>query len=223
MWLDLPGAGNGAVAPFKRAGSHSRAAEQRALLDTLYRREAKPLRQYVRRVLRGSADADDIVQDAFIRLWRALGLNDIHNPRAVLFKTARNLALNHIRNDRVRNSDAARTGADDSLNREVRTAEEEIIASEEAAACRVLIDALPLRCREAFVLRVVDELSYKEMAKEMRLSVSTIEKHIGKGKQLCRARLADAELAPDSTLATAFTSGRTLSDRCGIRGDGRDT
>ncbi len=117
-----------------------------------------PLRQYVRRVLRGSSDADDIVQEAFVRLWRALEHSEIRNPRAVLFKTARNLALNHIRNDRVRNSDAARAGADDSLNREIKTAEEEMIASEEAAACRVLMEALPRRCREAFVLRVVDEL-----------------------------------------------------------------
>jgi len=205
MWLELPGAGNGAAGPSRQARSRARAAEQGELIDALYRREMQPLRHYVRRVLRGSADADDIVQEAFVRLWRALEVSEIRNPRAVLFKTARNLALNHIRNDRVRNSDAVRAGADDSLNREIRTAEEEMIASEEAAACRVLMDALPLRCREAFVLRVVDELSYKEMAKEMHLSVSTIEKHIGKGKQLCRAKLADAELAPDSRLAALRT------------------
>ena len=205
MWLELPDAGNGAVGLPQRTWGRARAAERRALIDDLYRREMPPLRQYVRRVLRGSSDADDIVQEAFVRLWRALEHSEIRNPRAVLFKTARNLALNHIRNDRVRNSDAARAGADDSLNREIKTAEEEMIASEEAAACRVLMEALPLRCREAFVLRVVDELSYKEMAKEMHLSVSTIEKHIGKGKQLCRARLANAELEPDSALAALRT------------------
>jgi RNA polymerase sigma factor (sigma-70 family) len=200
VWLELPDAGNGAVGLPQRTWGRARAAERRALIDDLYRREMPPLRQYVRRVLRGSSDADDIVQEAFVRLWRALEHSEIRNPRAVLFKTARNLALNHIRNDRVRNSDAARAGAD-----EIKTAEEEMIASEEAAACRVLMEALPLRCREAFVLRVVDELSYKEMAKEMHLSVSTIEKHIGKGKQLCRARLANAELEPDSALAALRT------------------
>src|SRR5271156_145380 len=138
--LERTDAGNGAAGLSQRAWSRTRAAERRALIDDLYRREMPPLRQYVRRVLRGSADADDIVQEAFVRLWRALEVSEIHNPRAVLFKTARNLALNHIRNDRVRNSDAARTGADDSLNREIKTAEEEMIASEEAAACRVLMD-----------------------------------------------------------------------------------
>jgi len=198
VWLELPEAEDGSAG---RAWERRRTASQRRLVDELYRREMRPLRHYVRRVLRGSSEADDIVQETFVRLWRALEAGEIRNPRAVLFKTARNLALNHIRNDRVRNSDAARAGADDSLNREIKTAEEEIIASEEAAACRVLMDALPSRCREAFVLRVVDELSYKEMAKEMHLSVSTIEKHIGKGKQLCRARLADAELVPDNSLA----------------------
>jgi RNA polymerase sigma-70 factor (ECF subfamily) len=205
VWLELPDAGNRAGRLSQHTWNRTRAAERRALIDELYRREMPPLRQYVRRVLRGSSDADDIAQEAFVRLWRALEVSEIRNPRAVLFKTARNLALNHIRNGRVRNSDAARAGADDSLNRQIKTAEEEMIASEEAAACRVLMEALPLRCREAFVLRVVDELSYKEMAKEMHLSVSTIEKHIGKGKQLCRERLANAELEPDSALAALRT------------------
>ena len=71
------------------------------------------------------------------------------------------------------------------------TAEEQIIASEEAAACHRLLDELPTRCREAFVLRVVDEMSYKQMSESMRLSVSTVEKHIGKGKQICRSLLTD--------------------------------
>lgn len=205
MWLERQGMGDGAGTPFARAWSSEAETRRKPnptqALESLYRREAKPLRQYVRSILRSGGDAEDIVQDSFVRLWRALELGGVQNPRAVLFRTARNLALNHIRNARVRTSDAARAGADDSFDRQIKTAEEELIAEEEAAACRVLMDALPSRCREAFVLRVVDELSYKEMAKEMRLSVSTIEKHIGKGKQICRSRLAEATRNPNDALA----------------------
>jgi RNA polymerase sigma-70 factor (ECF subfamily) len=112
-------------------------------------------------------------------------------PRAFLFRAARNLALNHIRHARVRLADAARAVSDETLKQHVPTAEEEMISSEEAAACRRLLEELPQRCREAFVLRVVEDLSYKQMSKSMRLSVSTLEKHIGKGKQICRTLLTD--------------------------------
>jgi RNA polymerase sigma factor (sigma-70 family) len=185
------------------------------LIDALYRQEAAALRHYVRRVVRSSSDAEDIVQESFVRLWRALSCGDIQSPRAVLFKTGRNLALNHLRNDRVRNSDTARAAMDDTFMRRIATAEEELIASEEAAACRHLMDGLPLRCREAFVLRVVDELSYKEMSEQMQLSISTIEKHIGKGKTICRSRLADGWRNRDGSLE-ALLSGKFESSQ-GVR------
>lgn len=160
-------------------------------VDQIYRDEVPAIRVFVKRIVRNNCDAEDLVQETFLRSWPALASGAIACPRAFLFRTARNLALNHIRNSRVRNSDAARAASDEAFQRHVLTAEEQIIASEEAAACRRLLDELPHRCREAFVLRVVDELSYKQMSKSMRLSVSTVEKHIGRGKQICRSLLTD--------------------------------
>ncbi|MBS0470428.1 MAG: RNA polymerase sigma factor [Proteobacteria bacterium] len=160
-------------------------------VDQIYRDEASALRTFVKRIVRNSSDAEDLVQETFLRSWPALDSGTVDCPRAFLFRTARNLSLNHIRNGRVRSSDAARAASDEAFRQYLPTAEEQIIASEEAAACHQLLDALPSRCREAFVLRVVDEMSYKQMSKSMRLSVSTVEKHIGKGKQICRSLLTD--------------------------------
>jgi RNA polymerase sigma factor (sigma-70 family) len=188
---------DGRIPDALRENSHS---PDPSLIDDLYRQESVALRHYVRRMVRSNSDAEDIVQESFIRLWRALSCGAIQSARAVLFKTGRNLALNHLRNDRVRNSDTARAAMDDAFARRIATAEEELIASEEAAACRHLMDGLPLRCREAFVLRVVDELSYKEMSEQMQLSISTIEKHIGKGKDICRSRLAEGRRNRDGSL-----------------------
>jgi RNA polymerase sigma factor (sigma-70 family) len=175
-------------------------AAARQTIAELYRQEAAPLRLFVSRIVRNRTEADDIVQETFLRVWRALARGQINSPRAVLFKAARNLALNHIRNDRLRSSDAVKTAYGDVFPQIVSTAEAEIIASEEAAACRQLLDGMPLRCREAFVLRVVDELSFKEMSEQMQLSVSTIEKHIGKGKQICRASLAQSRAKGEGVL-----------------------
>ena len=154
-----------------------------------------------RGILRSSSDAEDIVQDSFVRLWRALERGGVQ-IRARCFSGRRATWRSIISAmpafvHPTRHAPAPTTA----FERQIKTAEEELIAEEEATACRVLMDALPERCREAFVLRVVDELSYKEMAKEMRLSVSTIEKHIGKGKQICRSRLAEAKRNPNDVVA----------------------
>ncbi|HEX4195867.1 MAG TPA: RNA polymerase sigma factor [Caulobacteraceae bacterium] len=188
-----------APAPSREPESAPRACST-ASVEALYRRETAALRAFVMRFMRSAGDAEDIVQDAFVRCWPALADGGIDSPRAFLFRTARNLALNHIRNQRFRNSDIARASIDDAFRRPVVTAEEQFIASEEEAGCQKLLDELPTRCRQAFVLRVVEELSYKEMSEHMNLSVSTIEKHIGKGKQICRSRLIEDRFREDPVL-----------------------
>ena len=178
----------------------ARASSARTSVEALYRREAPVMRAFVMRFVRNAGDAEDIVQDAFARGWPALAAGTIDSPRAFLLRTARNLALNHVRNARFRNSDISRASVDDALRRPVASAEDQFIASEEEAGCQRLLDELPTRCRQAFVLRVVEELSYKEMSEQVNLSVSTIEKHIGKGKQICRSRLTDGRFREDPIL-----------------------
>jgi RNA polymerase sigma-70 factor (ECF subfamily) len=177
-------------------------------LEKLYRDEAPALRLYVKRLVRDAGVAEDIVQDSFLRLWRALGGDAIKSPRAVLFTTARNLGLNHIRNARVRNSEAARAACADAFFSALPTAEEQMICVEDAATYRDLLGMLPARCREALVLRVIEELSYKEMAKQMRLSISTIEKHVGKGKQLFKRHAMEADTRREPVRNTSLHAQR---------------
>jgi len=209
VWVEAacsegPGAGKARVstrpvAPRLNPESVRRRAAN-AEIEVLYREEVAALRLFVSRTLRSAADCEDIVQDAFMRTWRAVAEGRARSPRAVLFKTARNLAFNHIRNSRARTSDTTHAALNDAFLQPVATAEENMIASEQAEGCRQLMESLPARCREAFMLRVVDELSYHDMSKVMRLSISTIEKHIGKGKQICRERLVEAQRNGDPIL-----------------------
>jgi RNA polymerase sigma factor (sigma-70 family) len=155
-----------------------------ASLQELYCRDLRMLLTIIRRVVRSPSDAEDIVQDAFLRVWRAMELGLVRSPRAVLFKTAYNLALNHLRNPRNCCADVASVSAEPV--HDVPTAEEQMIVDEEAQACRVAFNSLPQRCRETLALRVVDELSYKEMSERLGLSVSTLEKHFIRGRRLCR-------------------------------------
>ncbi|MGH6986712.1 MAG: RNA polymerase sigma factor [Caulobacteraceae bacterium] len=163
----------------------------RSSFDALYREAAPSMRQFVKRLVGCRSEAEDIVQDAFCRAWLVMSDGSVDSPRAFLFRIARNLSLNHVRNARVRASESARASIEEGYVRPPALADDQMIAAEQAAACREALEQLPARCRQAFTLRVVNELSYKELSENMRLSISTLEKHVGKGKQLCRSRLTD--------------------------------
>lgn len=171
------------------------------LIDDLYRKEITSVRHYVARIVRDRGDGEDIVQNAFVRTWRAICLGSVRSPRAVLYRTARNLALNHLRDGRVRDSDARRAALSDVFDHETPNAEEVHIADEDAVACRRLLDGLPPRCREALILKIVDELSYAEMASRMHLSISTIEKHVSRGKQIFRTQMTAGQFKRDDIAA----------------------
>jgi RNA polymerase sigma factor (sigma-70 family) len=163
-------------------------------LEAIYRRDLGLLHLIVRRVVRSSSDAEDIVQDAFLRVWRVIGEGLVRSPRAVLFKTAYNLALNHLRNRRLR--EAEQGGVAEERVDEVPSAEATLILMEDMRACREAFELLPVRCKQALSLRVVEELSYKEMSDRLGLSVSTLEKHFVRGRRLCRSFLEMQALNP---------------------------
>ncbi|MFT6101283.1 MAG: RNA polymerase sigma-70 factor (ECF subfamily), partial [Arenicella sp.] len=50
----------------------------------------------VRRIIKNSGDAEDILQETYIKVFNASKENEIRNPKGLLTHTARNLALNHI-------------------------------------------------------------------------------------------------------------------------------
>ena len=161
-------------------------------LAGLYRDNIDRLRSYLTGILRSEADADDVAQEAFLRLHRCGDLSAYGNPRAVLFKTAYRLALNCLRGRRSNPLDRSMPMLDEvaTAPEGVATVEEALIAREQETAYGRALASLPPRCRQVIELRTVQELSYKEMSDALGLSVSTLEKHIVKGKRVATEALA---------------------------------
>ncbi|MET0271433.1 MAG: sigma-70 family RNA polymerase sigma factor [Phenylobacterium sp.] len=173
------------------AAAASRRASERALAE-LYRANIDRLRSYLTGILKSEADADDVAQEAFLRLHRCGDLSAYNNPRAVLFKTAYRLALNCLRGRRSNPLDRAMPVMEDvaTAPEPATTVEEALIAREQERAYGKALASLPPRCRQVIELRTVQELSYKEMSDTLGLSVSTLEKHIVKGKRVAAEALA---------------------------------
>lgn len=158
------------------------------LLATLYAAYAAPLRSYLIAVLKSHADAEDVMQDAFLRLHRCEDLAAYASLRAVLYKTAYRLALNLIRKRRSNILDRATTADENVIaaaSSQQHDAEEALIATEQDVVYAKALAQLSPRCRQVIELRTVHELSFKEISDTTGLSISTLEKHLTRGKRQC--------------------------------------
>jgi RNA polymerase sigma-70 factor (ECF subfamily) len=142
----------------------------------------------------GSQDvAEDIVQDLFLRLWvrrRHLSWNE--SPRGYLFSAARNRAFHHLRHAALLRGKTAESMAEPRLAgapSTPRLPDEVFETAELRRRIRIAIDALPPRTRLAAILRWDHELSHKEIAVAMGISVKGVEKLLGIAKSRLRNEL----------------------------------
>lgn len=146
----------------------------------LFAESRQGLLQYIRRFVRSSETAKEIVQEAFLRTYR--DRESIVTPRAFLFSTARNLAANEIRHRRAVERDTLASSDEElPIDAEYESPESGLLRDERHRLIQQAIDRLPPQCRAAFTLRVFHECSYKEVADRLGISVKTVEKHISRG------------------------------------------
>lgn len=145
------------------------------------------LRSWLGRRHLSGLDVDDIIQESYAVLAALQSVDHIRNPRIYLFEVAKSIVYQSLRRTQVVAFSAL---ADfDTLQIPDDAPSPEMIAAgrQELGRLAELIEALPPKCREAFVLRKVRGLSQREVAAAMSLSENTVEKHIGKAlAALCR-------------------------------------
>ncbi len=131
-------------------------------------------------------EIEDIVQETYVRICQIEQKENIKQPRSFLLKTARNLALDYIKRAEVRLVDSAENfyefelfpAQDDAIYQQVAN-------NEEFAQYCEAIRHLPIQCRKVFVLKKVYGYSQKEIAQQLELSESTVEKHVALGVKRC--------------------------------------
>lgn len=145
----------------------------------LFAESRQALHRYIRRFVRSSETAKEIVQEAFLRTYRER--ESIITLRAFLFSTARNLAANEVRHRRTVEREAVASCDEPGVDAEYESLESGLLRDERNRLIEQAIDRLPPQCRAAFTLRVFHECSYREVADRLGISVKTVEKHISRG------------------------------------------
>jgi RNA polymerase sigma factor (sigma-70 family) len=127
---------------------------------------------------RSTHDADDLVQEAWVRLACYEREQEVMQPEAFLMRTALNLSIDAHRT-RVNHGEEV-------LLEEVvlidctPTAEAVVLARERVARLSVCLGRLSDKTRDIFLAHRVDGMTYQQIAQRHRLSISTVEKHIAK-------------------------------------------
>lgn len=153
---------------------------------------------YLRQILNSTEDALEVSQEAYLKVYLALRsrTDQDHAPKALLYTTARNLAISRLRHQKVVDRETAAMVVSQELCVDRRTAEQVASSRENHRALMTVLNALPPKCRSVMLLRLAEGLSQKDIAVRLDISTSTVEKHLAKGLQLCREAMRELR-APD--------------------------
>ena len=133
---------------------------------TCFAEAAPGLILFARQFVRSIADAEDIVQEAFVKFWRKQ--HPIQN-RALLFATVRSTAFDLLRRDARR----ARREADAVADAEHSVAPQFDTTTESQQALAAAIDRLPAEQREVLVMKIWNELTFADIASVLTISQNT--------------------------------------------------
>ncbi|MFA5265308.1 MAG: sigma-70 family RNA polymerase sigma factor [Opitutaceae bacterium] len=165
----------------------------------LYRRTVAPLRRYLARLLGNTADAQDIAQDAYLRVYPKVNQDKIEQPEALLYVTARRLAINKLKRRSISPISRHELNLDTAAS-SAPSVEQQVMARQELLLLKEAIAQLPEGCRTVLLLRKVELLSHREIADRLGIAISTVEKQHARALRLLRAAM------PDETTRGNFTS-----------------
>ena len=162
-------------------------------LADAFRFHATPLIKYAGKIVSSDAIAQDVVMEAFLRVWRdRLALPADTRLGAYLRVAVRNSCIDHLRHDRLETSLrelGASSGWSPAMSARPLTPHEELERSEAKEEVRRAYATLPARFREVLELRWLQELSYKEIAHELGMPIKSVENYLVRAMRLLRERM----------------------------------
>lgn len=192
------------------AGPKTTSSESMATDDATARRFKETVMPYLddaynlaRYLTRNAHDADDVVQDAYLRAFKFFGTFKGSNARPWLLAIVRNCFYSWIkarpRGDAASLGDVDLDSIDpatvttDLWTPEATDPEKALMRLNDDSLVRELIESLPVQFREALVLRELEELSYQDIASITEVPIGTVMSRLARARQLFKAAWLDCQ------------------------------
>ena len=152
------------------------------------------LARHVSKLVACPDDVQEVVQEAYLKVFCTLknSSQHDHSPKALLYVTARNIAISRLRHLKVVAQSTASVGIAEELRRGDSDTETQVSTRQQFDILSSAVNALPPKCKNVILLRLARGLSQKAIGSQLGISVSTVEKHLAKGLRLCAKQLAHA-------------------------------
>lgn len=141
--------------------------------------------------LNSQAEAQDVAQEAYVRLLQLEQASALSFMRAHLFTIAGNLAIDRLRQRQVRERRSPQEFFEELLTRP--GPDRMVLAQEELEIIKSALRELPEKCRRAFMLHLFAGHSVQEIAVQMQLTDRMIRHYVARAMAVCRERLDAAE------------------------------
>jgi RNA polymerase sigma factor (sigma-70 family) len=156
----------------------------------LYRATIAPLQRYLARLLGNATEAQDVAHDAYLRVYPKVQDRSAEKPEAVLYTTARRLAINRLKRRSI-TPITSTTPTVDFISTEPGVVQQ-VMARQELKQLEAAIAELPEGCRAVLLLRKIELRSHQEIAEQLGIAISTVEKQHARALRLLRLALLPA-------------------------------
>lgn len=135
------------------------------------------------------SDAEDVVQESFLRIWKAKAATPIDSAKAFLYKIAKHVALDALRHRRRSPIDAVSSLQTLDVLEDRPSVADAVGLQEKIEVLTDIIAALPAQRREIIILCKFRRLSAQEVADQLRLDRRTVENQLYRAVRQCEERL----------------------------------
>jgi RNA polymerase sigma-70 factor (ECF subfamily) len=170
-------------------------AENMFAFDLLYKKYSRRLYKFGYSILKSQAEAEDLIQDVFLNLWKnRCNVEKDSSIKSYVFTIAYNSAISIIRKKAKESEFVEYLKSLQELNINEEPVNVELEYNELTNKLDEIIKALPQRQKEVYLLHRVEGLKYNEIAERLNISNNTIENHMSRALKTIREKLGSYSL-----------------------------
>lgn len=154
------------------------------LFKQLFHANYQSLCDYAQRFIVDKQIVEDIVQEFFIAIWEKEILLSDEEFLPYAYRSVKNRCINHYRHQEWQESFFEKLSSE--WLEQAQESEQEFLYTKEVQRA---LAKLPPKCKDAFMLKCLSGLKYKEIAQVMNISVNTVKYHLGEAFRLMREEL----------------------------------